>query len=350
MEQMVQTLRLLRWGVVVLMVLRMVGKALECTLLLGGDLQEQLPYLAQYLIVAAVWLRAAHADRRSARAPRGAQRVSAAQASRFTPPAQTRKRPRAAVAGQRRAFAQAGFIGGGGLRPACRPTARPQPSPHVPGVRPLRRGRPSSHSRPPRRASTPLQAPGRRSNGPRPPARAGSAVALRAAALGHDGRQPPPAVQHRRAGGQCGGQRQAAVRRACGHPHRLPAARRPRPRCPAAHAAPSFSSAASAGPGGQRACAGGSSPPPVPAAAPQSRGLRARPAPAAALSAAARHASARSRADCHTPAASTAASKSAAARLRPPVRLRQRHQPLAHRPASFLSVWVIGSIWPPARR
>lgn len=52
MEQMVQTLRLLRWGVVVLMVLRMVGKALECTLLLGG-LQEQLPYLAQYLIVAA---------------------------------------------------------------------------------------------------------------------------------------------------------------------------------------------------------------------------------------------------------------------------------------------------------
>ena len=40
---MVQTLRLLRWGVVVLMVLRMVGKALECTLLLGGDLQEQLP-------------------------------------------------------------------------------------------------------------------------------------------------------------------------------------------------------------------------------------------------------------------------------------------------------------------
>ena len=41
MEQMVQTLRLLRWGVVVLMVLRMVGKALECTLLLGGGLQEQ---------------------------------------------------------------------------------------------------------------------------------------------------------------------------------------------------------------------------------------------------------------------------------------------------------------------
>ena len=40
-------------GVVVLMVLRMVGKALECTLLLGGELQEQLPYLAQYLIVAA---------------------------------------------------------------------------------------------------------------------------------------------------------------------------------------------------------------------------------------------------------------------------------------------------------
>ena len=38
MEQMVQTLRLLRWGVVVLMVLRMVGKALECTLLLGGGL------------------------------------------------------------------------------------------------------------------------------------------------------------------------------------------------------------------------------------------------------------------------------------------------------------------------
>lgn len=53
MEQMVQTLRLLRWGVVVLMVLRMVGKALECALLLGGELQEQLPYLAQYLIVAA---------------------------------------------------------------------------------------------------------------------------------------------------------------------------------------------------------------------------------------------------------------------------------------------------------
>ena len=53
MEQIVQTLRLLRWGVVVLMVLRMVGKALECTLLLGGGLQEQLPYLAQYLIVAA---------------------------------------------------------------------------------------------------------------------------------------------------------------------------------------------------------------------------------------------------------------------------------------------------------
>ena len=48
-----QTLRLLRWGVVVLMLLRMVGKALECTLLLGGELQEQLPYLAQYLIVAA---------------------------------------------------------------------------------------------------------------------------------------------------------------------------------------------------------------------------------------------------------------------------------------------------------
>ena len=48
MEQMVQTLRLLRWGVVVLMVLRMVGKAVECTLLLGGGLQEQMPYLAQY--------------------------------------------------------------------------------------------------------------------------------------------------------------------------------------------------------------------------------------------------------------------------------------------------------------